>query len=90
MNNKKYMPKVGDKVIVISHPYSPTKENGYNTQVRARDIVTVHEITDDYRRLIIAEDTKYVWRPEWVKRIPETKLEKFLNTVSNEGELYEF
>ena len=88
MSNKKYIPKVGDKVIVKSCPDAPTKENSYSTNICFGDIVTVSRT--HYDVFFITEEPKFGWNADWVEPLPEkliiNKLSDFLNNISEEGE----
>lgn len=88
MDNKEYMPKVGDRVIVVSHPDSPTKENGYSTKISFGDIVTITKT--GHNIIFIAEEPKFGWNTDWVAPLPKkfknNKLSNFLNNISSKGE----
>ena len=74
------MLRLGEKVRIVPDKFTPIKENGYNTEITAENILTISKITVD-GRLLMAEDGMYVWNPGWVKKITQSKLDEFLSQL---------
>lgn len=74
------MLRVGERVKIVLSELAPIKENGYTTDITAESILTIYKIRID-GNILVTEDKKYVWSPEWVEKIKQSKLDKFLSQL---------
>ena len=74
------MLRIGERVKIIHSELAPIKENGYTTDITAESILTIYKIRID-GNILVAEDKTYAWSPEWIEKIRQSKLDKFLSQL---------